>query len=85
MDKILNTLFEYFPKLTIKQMFTFVIIVVAYFLCSLFLTSCGTSSHVQGTRKVEKSVIHEQQYEFGKQNTTVLTNRVIYSTTKKRS
>lgn len=84
MDKILNTLFEYFPKLTIKQMFTFVIIVVAYFLCTLFLTSCGTSARVQGTRKVEKSVIHEQQYEFGKQNTTVLTNRTAYVTVRSR-
>lgn len=81
MDKI----FEFLSKYTWKQWLTVVILALAALVSSFFLTSCGTSARVQGTRKVEKSVIHEQQYDFGKQNTTVLTNRVIYSTIKKRS
>ncbi len=81
MDKIL----EFLTKYSWKQWLTFVILCIAALLSSFFLTSCGTTSKVQGTRKVEKSVIHEQQYEFGKQHTTVLTNREIYAITKKRS
>lgn len=80
MDKI----FEFLSKYTWKQWLTIVILGIAALLSSLFLTSCGTSARVQGTRKVEKSVIHEQQYEFGKQNTTVLTNRTAYVTVRSR-
>lgn len=80
MDKI----FEFLSKYTWKQWLTIVIFVIAALLSSLFLTSCGTTAKVQGTRKVEKSVIHEQQYEFGKQNTTVLTNRTAYVTVRSR-
>lgn len=80
MDKIL----EFLTKYSWKQWLTFVILGIAALLSSLFLASCGTSARVQGTRKVEKSVIHEQQYEFGKQNTTVLTNRTAYVTVRSR-
>lgn len=80
MDKI----FEFLTKYSWKQWLTFVILALAALVSSLFLASCGTSSRVQGTRKVEKSVIHELQYEFGKQNTTVLTNRTAYVTVRSR-
>lgn len=78
MDKILNILFEYFPKLTIKQMLTFVIIVVVYFLCSLFLSSCSliNRSSASGFRKVEKTVIQEQKWNVpaNTQTTRVITS-----------
>lgn len=43
---------------------------------SILLTSCGLTGRVQGTRKIEKSVIHEQQYDVGKDGNVVYTTRV---------
>lgn len=52
--------------------------------CSFFLSSCSTSLRVNGTRKVEKSVIHEQQYDYGADLPRTLTVRSTYVSTKTR-
>lgn len=78
MDKI----FEFLTKYSWKQWFTVVILALAALLSSLFLTSCGliNRSSASGSRKVEKTVIQEQEW-----NIPAESYRQITTTTKKRS
>lgn len=78
MDKIL----EFLTKYSWKQWLTFVILGIAVLLSSLFLTSCGliNRSSASGSRKVEKSVIQEQEWNIPAQSYKQIT-----TTTKKRS
>lgn len=78
MDKIL----EFLTKYSWKQWLTFVILCIAALLSSLFLTSCGliNRSSASGTRKVEKTVIQEQEWNIPAQS-----YKQTIITTKKRS
>lgn len=81
MDKI----FEFLSKYNWKHWLTVILLALAALVSSFFLSSCGTATKVQGNRKVEKTIIHEQQYEIGKNSSTVFTSRSTYQTVKKRS
>ena len=74
MDKIL----EFLTKYSWKQWLTFVILCIAALLSSLFLTSCGliNRSSASGSRKVEKTVIQEQEWNIP---SNTQTSRVITS------
>jgi len=81
MDKI----FELLSRFSWKQWLTVALLALVATLSSLFFTSCGLAAKVSGNRKVEKTIIHEQQYEVGKDQSTVLTTRSTYSSVKNRS
>lgn len=78
MDKIL----EFLSRYTWKQWLTIVILGIAALLSSLFFTSCGliNRSSASGSRKVEKTVIQEQEWNIPAQSYKQTT-----TTTKKRS
>lgn len=77
MDKFL----EFLSKYTWKQWLTFVILGIAALLSSLFLSSCSliNRSSASGTRKIEKTVIQEQEWNIPaqsyKQTTTTIQKR----------
>lgn len=78
MDKI----FEFLSKYTWKQWLTFVILGIVALLSSLFLSSCSliNRSSASGTRKIEKTVIQEQEWNIPAQSYKQTT-----TTTKKRT
>lgn len=78
MDKIIDFLSKY----TWKQWLTFVIFALAALFSSLFLSSCSliNRSSASGSRKVEKTVIQEQEWNIPAQSYKQIT-----TTTKKRS
>lgn len=78
MDKI----FEFLSRFSWKQWLTVALLALVATISSIFLTGCGLAGRVQGTRKVEKSVIHEQQYDINKDGTRVYSTRVTSSYNK---
>jgi len=82
---MLNSILDYFSKWSIKKVVVVTCCIIALLLVGFSFTSCGLTGKVQGNRKIEKTIIHEQQYEVGKDKSTVLTTRSTYSTVKNRS
>lgn len=80
----MEKIFEFLTRYNWKQWITIVILAAVAAAASFFLSSCSTSLRVQGNRKVEKSVIHEQQYDYGADLPRTLTVRSTYVTTKTR-
>lgn len=72
MKKLIN----FVASMNWKSWIALTILALAFAAASFMLTSCGLTGRVQGTRKVEKSVIHEQQYDVGKDGSSIYTTRV---------
>lgn len=81
MDKLI----EFIKNADWKHLAISAVLLATAAACSFFLSSCGTSWKVQGNRKVEKTIIHEQQYELNGSTPAVLTSHTTYQSIKKRS
>ncbi len=74
----MGKIFEFLTKYSWKQWLTFVILALAALVSSLFLSSCSliNRSSASGSRKVEKTVIQEQEWNIP---SNTQTSRVITS------
>lgn len=83
MDKI----FEFLGKYNWKHWLTVILLALAALVSSFFLSSCSliNRSSASGSRKVEKTVIQEQEWNIPAQSSQSTVYKQKTTTTKKRS
>lgn len=79
---MLNSILDYFSKWSIKKIIVVTCCIIALLLVGFSFTSCAmvNRSSAHGSRKVEKTVIQEQEWNIPAQSYKTRT-----TTTKKRS